>query len=245
MRTPSLIAGTLLACGLVFAGQNESVVYTDGNLAGVATQTKAVLDMSQDAAMKLRMGRTDVSIPYASVTKAQAAEDSTTVPPPGKKGAKPAHLVTVEFNSVQGESRTLTLQMSKAAASHVLATIQKHSPEETKVAAVQTAAPPAEQPAAKPSVKPSADDKQAAKKAAQQAKADKKTKEKADKLAKKDKKKKDQDAKDNKEDQTAQANNEFGQKPPAKENSWWGDSAWKTTSNLPKWQQPGSSAAAQ
>lgn len=243
MRTPSLIAGVVLACGLALAARNESVVYTEGNLNGLATQSKAVLDMSQDAAMKLRAGRTDVSIPYASITEANAAADSTAVAAPGKK-AKPVHAVTVEFTSVQGESRTMTLQMSPSAASHVLATIHKHAPADTKVAAVQTTASPDAKPASSTPAnpdKPAHSDKQA--------KADKKAQAKADKLAKKDKKKEKEEAakkaEEAKNESTGQTVSEFTTKPPAKDNAWWGDSAWKTTSNLPKWEQAGSSAAAQ
>jgi len=140
MRIPSLIFGTVLACGLAFAGHNEAVVYTAGNLTGITPRANAVLDLSQDVAMKLRIGRTDVSVPFASITKTDEAADSTIVPAPGQKGAKPFELLTVEFNSVQGEPRTMTLQMSKLAASHVLATIHKHVPAETKTAALQTRA---------------------------------------------------------------------------------------------------------
>src|SRR5579863_2922421 len=107
MRTSSLIAAAVLSCGLAFAGHSENVVYTDGNLAGINPQTSAVLDLSQDKAMKLRVGRTDVSVPYASITGTNAPAAEPAVAKSGKKGAKPVQVVTVQFNSAQGEARTM------------------------------------------------------------------------------------------------------------------------------------------
>jgi hypothetical protein len=301
MRIPSLIFGTVLACGLALAAGNEAVVYTAGNLTGIVPRTNAVLDLSQDTALKLRIGRTDVSVLFASITKTNEAPDSTFVPAPGKKGAKPFELLTVEFNSFQGEPRTMTLEMSQLAASHVLATIHKHVPAETKVAAVQTtaqattssnttssntaastttasasdtgstAAQSTPEKAVKPAKAPKAAKQDQAKadrakpdqqakadkaKADQQAKADKA---KADQQAKADKAKAEQQAKaDKKADKVAKkskkdkknedkevAANGAPAKPAAKKDDWWGDSIWKTNRNLPKWEQQGSTAAAQ
>jgi hypothetical protein len=237
MRTLSLIVGTVLACGLAFANRIEKVVYTDGNLTGVSGRAIAVLDVAPDKGMTLRVGRTDVSVPYSSITKADSAEDSTTIPAPGKKGARTHQLVTVEFNSFQGEPRTMTLDMSKDSASRVMAAIHKHPASDTKVdtnlAAVQTPAPAA---AAKP-------DKKA--KPEKQAKADKPKADKADKKDKSDKVAK-KSKKDKKKDQQEVAANDKSAKPAAKKDDWWGDSYWRTTRNNPKWdQQQGSTAAAQ
>src|SRR5262249_39643931 len=133
MRTTALIAANLVVYGLAFAAQTESVIYTGGNLTGIATQSNAVLDLSQDQTMRLRVGRTDVSIPYSSITKTDSA-DSALVPPPGRKASKQAQQVTIDFKSVQGDWRTMTLHMSNPAASHVLTAIRKHVPAVTAVA---------------------------------------------------------------------------------------------------------------
>jgi len=252
MRTPSLIAGTVLACGLAFAGQSESVVYTDGNLSGIATHTKAVLDLSQDKAMKLRAGRTDVSVPYSSITKSDAAVDTAAVAAPGKKNAKPPQAVTVEFKSVQGDTRSMTLQMNKDAAARVLAKINKQAPPATTtLAEVKTASAPTEQaageeaaavkgapvqdstPAAQPSQNAKNQSKTDKQQARKQAKADKKAKEKADKLAKNEKK----------PDPNATVTDLIAKQPP-KDNAWWGDSVWKTDGNRQKWEPQANAATA-
>jgi len=244
MRTPSLIAGTVLISGLALAGQSESVVYTDGNLTGIATHTKAVLDLSQDKAMKLRVGRTDVSVPYSSITKSDAAADTTAVAAPGKKNVKPPQAVTVEFQSVQGDTRSMTLQMNKDAAAKVIATIHKHTPAETTLGGVKATPVPTEPapeqvqpPTEKQSAAAQADQKPSKKADSKQAKADKKAQEKADKLAKNEKKQEDL------HNPNVSVNDIFG-KQPAKDNAWWGDNVWKTEGNLPKWQTPSSGATA-
>jgi hypothetical protein len=231
MRTFSLIVGTVLACGLAFANRTEKVVYTDGNLTGIAGRAIAVLEVAPDKGMTLRVGRNDVSVPYTSIVKTDAVEDTTTVPAPGKKAAKPHQLVTVEFNSVQGEPRTMTLDMSKDSAARVLAAIHKHPPSDnkvdTKLASVQT--PASDTATATPADTKAKSDKQAKadQKAAKKEKADK---DKADKLAKKNKKKEEEVAKSDK----------------PKKDDWWGDSYWRTTRNNGKWdQQQGATAAAQ
>jgi len=256
MRTPSLIAASLLASGLAFAGRSEAVVYTDGNLTGIAVKSKAVLDLSLDDTMKLRVGATDVSVPYASITKADSA-DSTLVPAPGKKASKPAQQLTIEFKSVQGDSRTMTLYMTRPAASHVLAAIHKHVPDAqttsaptpaSETAAVGSSVAPAASASAGDNPPAAADDN------AKPAKSAKVKKEKPAKVAKAKVDKNDKKDKKNKKDQDNQqvAANDASAKPTPPNQSakeWWGDTdwpstLWKTNRNLPKWEQQGSSAPA-
>jgi hypothetical protein len=132
MRTASLTTMTLLACGLAFAGRIENAVYTGGDLDGIAPQSNVVVDLSGDNVLKVRAAQTDFSVPYATVTKAGVAATDDAPPAKSKfsfhKSAKPAQTLTVEFQSVKGEAKSMTLQLSQPAANSVLAAVRKHSP---------------------------------------------------------------------------------------------------------------------
>ena len=222
MRTSSLIAAAVLACGLAFAGHTENVVYTDGNLTGINPHTIAVLDLSQDTAMKLRVGRTDVSVPYASITGTNAPAPDSSAAKSGKSSGKPAQALTIQFNSAQGEPRTMTLELSKPAVSHVLATIHKHAPANTTVAAAQTT----------PAGQSAAPQDQADKSKAKAAKKDKNNKDKQEVAANKTAPKK-----------TWSCHPDLP--VDCAKDDWWGDNTWKTNRNAAKWEQPSTTAAAQ
>jgi hypothetical protein len=123
----------MLACGLAFAGRTENAVYTGGNLDGIAPQAKVTLDLSGDKTIKIRDGQTDVNVPYAGVTKTNvsAADAKDPAAPKHKlslgKSGHPAQLLTVEFKNAQGDAKTVTLQLTKPAASNVVAVIGKHN----------------------------------------------------------------------------------------------------------------------
>jgi hypothetical protein len=234
MRTASLTTLTLLACGLAFAGRAENAVYAGGNLDGIAPQANVVVDLSGDKAMKLRSRGTDFSVPYAGVTKTDVSVPNASATDPsatsqaatnqaatkGKssssKSSKLTQLLTVEYTNAQGEAKTISLQLTKPAASNVMAAVRKHSPV-TQVASNKKLAEKKELAQADP------------------AKADQP--QKTAKNSKKDK------ADNNPEVKTEVAKRNSDQVLSNKDGSWWGDSVWKTNRNKEKWEQQSTAVA--
>src|SRR5580698_9127145 len=77
-RIPSFAAWTVLACATAFAASRaETTTYVDGNLTGVSANTGGTLLFSDDKAMVFRTGLATVTVPYATVTKAELGATRT------------------------------------------------------------------------------------------------------------------------------------------------------------------------
>lgn len=137
MRFLTLSTLTILTGGLLAAADSATVTYIDGNIAQLSPSTGATLYMNNPQSMELKTPLHKVEIPYTRISKAQLGSViiPTTDPEPlYKVWALPKRLVkseaqqmTVAFTDGNGQSQTMTLEMSRTSAGSVLATIERHS----------------------------------------------------------------------------------------------------------------------
>jgi hypothetical protein len=137
---PGLGLGTiaLFAAGLALADSSpQTATYVDGNVAGVAPKTGGTLLFAGDETMNFRTGLTNVAVPYANISHAElGAVVQTSHNEPFYKvwalhkrfAAKPqSQYLIVNFANEEGEAKTMTLELSEAAAPDVLSLIQTHN----------------------------------------------------------------------------------------------------------------------
>jgi len=156
MRISSLRDGVSLGCLALFAAglaladsSPQTATYVDGNVAGVAPKTGGTLLFAGDETMNFRTGLTNVAVPYANISHAElGAVVQTSHNEPLYKvwalhkrfGAKPeSQYLIVNFANEEGEAKSMTLELSRAAAPEVLSLIQTHNasavaPGQTQVA---------------------------------------------------------------------------------------------------------------
>ena len=137
MRFLTLPTLTILAGGLLAAADSATVTYIDGNVAELSPSTGATLYMSNPQSMELKTPLHKVQIPYAQISKAEVGSVMVHTPEPEplyKVWALPKRLVksetqqmTLAFTNGSGQDQTMTIEMSKASADSVLATIERHS----------------------------------------------------------------------------------------------------------------------
>lgn len=154
IRTVSLI---VLTCGVAFAAPRpETTTYVDGNVSSLKPNTGGTLVFTDDQTMTFRNGLTNVAVPYSDILHAQLSAPQTHSEDaplykvwelPKRLHKTEAQLLTVEFKNGSGESRTMTLELARPAASEVMAAIQS----KTQGQQVAEAEPPAAKaPAAAP-----------------------------------------------------------------------------------------------
>jgi hypothetical protein len=137
MRFLTLPTLTILAGGLLAAADSATVTYIDGNVAELSPNSGATLYLNNSQSMELKTPLHKVQIPYGQISKAElgSAMVHTADPEPlYKVWALPKRLVKSEtkqmklaFTDGNGLDQTMTLEMSKASADSVLATIERHS----------------------------------------------------------------------------------------------------------------------
>ena len=137
MRFLTLPILTILTGGLLAAADSATVTYIDGNVAGLSPSTGATLYMNNPQSMELKTPLHSVQIPYNQISKAELGSVMVHTPDPEplyKVWALPKRLVksetqqmTVAFTDGNGQSQNMTIEMSKASADGVLATIERHS----------------------------------------------------------------------------------------------------------------------
>jgi hypothetical protein len=137
MRFLTLPTLTIFAGGLLLAAGSESVTYVDGNIADFTPNTAATLDVNNSASMELRTPLHSVQVPYSNISEAKLGEVKSHTPAPEaayKFWALPKRLmksesqqIVVSFTSASGQDQTITLELSKPAASSVLAAIERHN----------------------------------------------------------------------------------------------------------------------
>ena len=138
MRFLTLPTLTILAGGLLAAADSTTVTYIDGNVPELSPSTAATLNTSNPLTLELKTPLHKVQIPYAQISKAEVGSVMVHTPEPEplyKVWALPKRLVksetqqmTVAFTDGNGLAQTMTLEMPKASADSVLATIERHSP---------------------------------------------------------------------------------------------------------------------
>lgn len=125
----------LSSAAALAASQAETTTYVDGNLTGVAPNTGGTLLFSEDKAMYLRTGLSNVAVPYSGINKVELGavkETSHDVPlykvwqlhkrfTGGNKSE--TQLLIVSFKNDDGEDKSMTLELDRASVRNVLATI--------------------------------------------------------------------------------------------------------------------------
>jgi hypothetical protein len=138
MRIVSIIAAGTLACGLAMAaGRAENITYVDGNLFGIKPQSSGALVYASPDVLRLTYGAATFPVPYAGISKAglSAPQQRSSDVALYKIWELHKHFVkietqflTIDFKDAQGESRNMTLELGKSAASTVLNAIKLHNP---------------------------------------------------------------------------------------------------------------------
>ena len=128
---------TIFAGGLLLAADPQSVTYIGGNLPDLAPNTGASLYFNSPKAFELRSPLHSLEVPYAQISKAEMGpitEHTYESDPAYKVWSLPKRFIktegqqmTVSFASENGETQTLTIDMSKKAAAKLFATIQRRS----------------------------------------------------------------------------------------------------------------------
>jgi hypothetical protein len=144
MRFLTLPTLTILAGGLLAAADSATVTYIDGNVAELAANSGATLYLNNPQTMELKTPLHKVQIPYAQISKAELGSVMVHTADPEplyKVWALPKRLVrsetqqmTVAYTNGNGQDQTMTLEMSKAVADGVLATIERRSAKLTNTA---------------------------------------------------------------------------------------------------------------
>ena len=137
MRFLTLPLLTIVACGLLAAADSATVTYIDGNVAELTPNSGATLYLNNSQSMELKTPLHQVQIPYTQISKAELGSVMvhTAEPEPlYKVWALPKRLIKSETQQVKlaftggnGQDQTMTLEMPKASADSVLATIERHS----------------------------------------------------------------------------------------------------------------------
>jgi len=138
MRLLTLPTITILAGGIMFAADSAPVTYIDGNIADLTPNSGATLYMNNQQSMELETPLHKVKIPYSQISNTEMGKLLTHAPAPEplykvwmlpKRLVKPeSRQMTVAFTTENGQSQTMTIELSRTAAEEVLATIERHSP---------------------------------------------------------------------------------------------------------------------
>ncbi len=128
---------TILAGGLLFAADSQTVTYIGGNVADLAPNTGATLSLDNPQVIELQSPLHTIQVPYSQISKAELGAVTAHTPEPEKLykvWALPKRLMksetqqmTVAFKSADGQDQTMTIELSKAAASGLLAQIERHN----------------------------------------------------------------------------------------------------------------------
>ncbi len=141
-----IAAFVLFSVSLTFgAPRPETSTYVDGNVSSLKPNTGGTLVFTDNNSMMFRTGLAEVAVPYASILRAElgATQTHSHDEPAYKVWALPkrlhkteTQLLTLEFKNGLGESQTMTLELSKLAASSVLSTIEEQTakPADSKAA---------------------------------------------------------------------------------------------------------------
>ena len=145
----------LLGAGLAMAAgapKHELVTSLEGNIVGVVPNTGGLLRFPNDQQMELRTGLATVAVPYANVAKAKlgaSREQSDNSPlykvwTLHKRILKPqVQKLTVDFKNADGEQKSMTVEMEKSAAMHLVNTIHRANGDaDTGIKVEQAAAGP-------------------------------------------------------------------------------------------------------
>ena len=136
MRNAMSLAVFSLLAGLAVAGsvKQEPVTYLEGDVVGVVPNAGGSLVFPDDKQVELRTGLATVAVPYANVTKAtlgKVREQSSNEPlykvwTLHKRIMKDQlQKVTIDFKNMDGESKKMTLELGKSAATHLVRTIHE------------------------------------------------------------------------------------------------------------------------
>ena len=135
---------TLFVCGAIYAAspRPEASTYVDGNVSSLKPHTGGTLVFTDDHSMTFRTGLAEVAVPYSKILRAELGATQThTHDAPAYQVWKRLHktetqLLTVEFKNGSGSNQTMTLELSRPAASSVLATIEEktHPSDSAKIA---------------------------------------------------------------------------------------------------------------
>ncbi len=133
-----VVIAALALCSTAFAGTRaETTTYVDGNVTGVSPNTGGTLTLSDDKEMSFRTGLATIPVAYASISHAElGAVRQTSHDVPFYKvwelnkrfAAKTeTQLLIVNFKDEQGEEKTMTLELAKAAAPGILSAIKSRT----------------------------------------------------------------------------------------------------------------------
>jgi hypothetical protein len=135
-----VVIAALALCSTAFAGSRaETATYVDGNVTGFSPNTGGTLMISDDKSMFFRTGLATVPVTYSSISHAELGavrETSHDVPfykvwELNKRfaGKTETQLLIVNFKDEQGEEKTMTLELARAAAPGILSAIQSRTAE--------------------------------------------------------------------------------------------------------------------
>ncbi len=137
MRFLILPTLTIFAGGLLLAADPQTVTYIGGNVADLAPNTGATLYFTSAQTMELRTPLHSVEVPYAQISKAemgQIVEHTYEAEAPYKVWSLPKRFIktegqemTLSFTNANGESQTMTIEMTKKAAAKLMTRIERRS----------------------------------------------------------------------------------------------------------------------
>ena len=137
MRFLTLPTITILAGGLALAADPAAVTYVSGNIADFAPNSGATLYLNDPQSLELRAPLHKVQVPYSQIQKAELGGVTAHSSEPEalyKVWALPKRLIksetrqmTVAFKGADGQDQTMTLDLSKSAASGLLARIGRRN----------------------------------------------------------------------------------------------------------------------
>ncbi len=138
MKRLTLIA-VLTAAAALAQSHSETTTYVDGNLKGVAPNTGGTLVFAEDKAMYFRTGLENVAVPYSGISSVDlgAVKETSHNAPLYKVWAihkrfnggnkTETQLLIVNFKNVEGEEKSMTLELAKQSVDGVLATIERET----------------------------------------------------------------------------------------------------------------------
>jgi hypothetical protein len=139
MRSLILPTLTILAGGLLAAADSQSVTYIDGTIADFSPNTGATLYMNNSKSLEIRTKEHTLQVPYSQISKAELGSvqiRSAEPEAPYKVWALPKRLMasetrqmTVAFTNGNGQGQTMTIELSKKAASGLMTRIGRQSPQ--------------------------------------------------------------------------------------------------------------------
>ena len=128
---------TILGGGLLLAADSQTVTYIGGTIADLAPNSGASLYLDNPQSMELRTPLHTVQVPYGQISKAELGSVKTHSSQPEalyKVWALHKRLIksetremTVAFKNDNGQDQSMTIELSKPAASGLLARIQSHN----------------------------------------------------------------------------------------------------------------------